>query len=79
MRKLRVLPRKRRQTRVKRALRRLGARRALRRPRKVEKRERIVLLLISSQPPHLLRRAQVSVTMAEKTPREGRTSDLAYS
>ena len=41
--------------------------------------ERRVVLLISGRPPLPLRRAQVSVTMAEETPREGRTSDLAYS
>ena len=41
--------------------------------------ERRVMLLISGRPPHPLRRAQVSVTMAEKTLREGKTSDLAYS
>ena len=28
---------------------------------------------------HPMRKAQVSVTMAEKTTREGKTSDLAYS
>ena len=40
--------------------------------------ERRVVLLISGRPPHPLRRAQVSVTMAEKTLREGKMSDLDY-
>ena len=47
---------------------------------KREKSEIIVTLLISSQPPHPLRRtAQVSVNIAEENPRDGKMSDLAYS